>query len=236
MYYSINDNFNRINSTLNNIRQTQNLILDQLHELNTNTNSNNTLGSGLTGFSNSHLRNRYPTTPRTFTPQYFTPYTPPTTPPTNFNTPTSTTSVPTTTSFHPPTVAPTTSNNSNRQTSIEISMVDPRNPEHSILSNLFGNLLNPTTETNELTFNDIITNTEIDLNVSNTNEMCSICRLNIEENNIVRKIQKCKHVFHQACLDNWLKNHTTCPNCRQDIRITEPTETTETTENNDTNL
>lgn len=233
MYYSINDNFNRINSTLNNIRQTQNLILDQLYELNTNTNTNTTFGSGLTSF-NSHLRNRYPTTPRTFTPQYFTPYIPPTTPPTNFNSPTSTTSVPTTsTVFPPPTVAPTNSNNSNRQTSIEISMVDPRNPEHSILSNLFGNILNQQNETNELSFNDIITNTEIDLNVSNTNEMCSICRLNIEENNIVRKIKKCNHVFHQVCLDNWLKNHTTCPNCRQDVRITE---TPETTGNNDTNL
>ncbi len=43
---------------------------------------------------------------------------------------------------------------------------------------------------------------------------CPIC-LESEESNIVRL--RCGHVFHQACIEGWLTNHETCPNCRADV-------------------
>ena len=27
----------------------------------------------------------------------------------------------------------------------------------------------------------------------------------------------CRHVFHQKCLEPWLKKSTVCPNCRRDV-------------------
>ena len=197
MYLSISENFNRQYSVLNNIRQTQSLILDQLYDL------NNTIGTNRSNLITRRQQFHTPLPTQTFQPRTTYPTTQP--PPQSR-----------TTDSQPP-----QQSLNDRAANIEISFIDPRNPEQGILNNIFNNLLNPTSESNLLTFNDIITNTEIDLNTSNTNEMCSICRLNIEENNIVRKIKKCNHSFHQSCLDNWLKNHATCPNCRQDIRINE---------------
>ena len=47
---------------------------------------------------------------------------------------------------------------------------------------------------------------------------CSICLENIEDNQIIREITKCKHIFHVDCADKWFENNIKCPNCRQDIR------------------
>lgn len=49
---------------------------------------------------------------------------------------------------------------------------------------------------------------------------CSVCRDNIEEGAHCRKINGCGHYFHHGCLDTWLTNHHTCPNCRADLRET----------------
>jgi len=198
-------------SMLHNVRQTQNLILDQVYEMNMN-NMNRNRRPRTTTIPTTNSTNLQ--TPFSFIPSMPTPIPTQSTTPLFNNT-------------------NSNSNDQNREANIEISFIDPRNPDHGMLSNIFSNLLNSQTESNTLSFNDIISNTEIDLNISDTNDMCSICRLNIESNNITRKIKKCNHTFHHTCLDTWLKNHTTCPNCRQDIRITE----TETQSNPDnTNL
>lgn len=39
------------------------------------------------------------------------------------------------------------------------------------------------------------------------------CLDNFEVGQQLRRLP-CQHVFHQACIDTWLSNHTTCPNCR----------------------
>ena len=49
---------------------------------------------------------------------------------------------------------------------------------------------------------------------------CSICLefLDLESNvNIART--SCDHTFHLSCLSNWLKNHQTCPICRESVYI-----------------
>ena len=62
----------------------------------------------------------------------------------------------------------------------------------------------------------------------NDNQLCSICRCNIESGQIRRTINHCGHRFHQECIDLWLSNHNTCPMCRHDL--------TSPLENDDTEL
>lgn len=62
---------------------------------------------------------------------------------------------------------------------------------------------------------------------------CSVCQNNIEEGAHCRKVNGCNHHFHHNCLDTWLTNHSTCPNCRADLRDNDSS-TTETENNTDT--
>ena len=49
-------------------------------------------------------------------------------------------------------------------------------------------------------------------------KICVICRGNIDNNCVVRRINKCNHFFHAECADTWFQDNITCPHCRQDIR------------------
>jgi hypothetical protein len=44
---------------------------------------------------------------------------------------------------------------------------------------------------------------------------CSICNEPLTD---AVAFKLCKHPFHKECIDEWLKNHTTCPNCRKDYK------------------
>lgn len=62
---------------------------------------------------------------------------------------------------------------------------------------------------------------------------CSICLGNMDNvchpneiselnnSNESCKTMSCNHTFHTNCIDEWLKNNTTCPNCRFTIKIIE---------------
>ncbi len=45
-------------------------------------------------------------------------------------------------------------------------------------------------------------------------EECSVC---YEENNKECVVLRCKHIYHKDCIDKWLKEHTTCPQCRYEL-------------------
>ncbi|XP_040995086.1 RING-H2 finger protein ATL57-like isoform X2 [Juglans microcarpa x Juglans regia] len=47
---------------------------------------------------------------------------------------------------------------------------------------------------------------------------CAICLGEFEENEAIKEIPFCKHVFHPHCIDRWLYSHVTCPVCRS-IRL-----------------
>jgi len=47
--------------------------------------------------------------------------------------------------------------------------------------------------------------------------ICSICRSDLAEGEVVRKIRRCHHIFHQRCIDDWLAINTTCPMCRTSL-------------------
>ncbi|TKY61470.1 E3 ubiquitin-protein ligase ATL6 [Spatholobus suberectus] len=46
---------------------------------------------------------------------------------------------------------------------------------------------------------------------------CAVCLCEFEEAETLRLIPKCDHVFHPACIDEWLGSHTTCPVCRANL-------------------
>ncbi|XP_024987897.1 RING-H2 finger protein ATL52-like [Cynara cardunculus var. scolymus] len=43
---------------------------------------------------------------------------------------------------------------------------------------------------------------------------CVVCLGKFEENEEVRIMPECAHVFHVSCIDMWLFSHTNCPLCR----------------------
>ncbi|CAN1232814.1 E3 ubiquitin-protein ligase ATL6 [Linum perenne] len=46
---------------------------------------------------------------------------------------------------------------------------------------------------------------------------CAVCLNEFEDDETLRLIPKCDHVFHPECIDAWLESHTTCPVCRADL-------------------
>ncbi|CAI9288755.1 unnamed protein product [Lactuca saligna] len=46
---------------------------------------------------------------------------------------------------------------------------------------------------------------------------CAICLCEFENDNVLRLLTKCYHVFHQNCIDLWLESHKSCPFCRRGL-------------------
>jgi E3 ubiquitin-protein ligase ATL10/75/76/77/78 len=44
---------------------------------------------------------------------------------------------------------------------------------------------------------------------------CMICLSEFAKGEKVRILPKCNHGFHVRCVDRWLKEHSSCPKCRQ---------------------
>lgn len=49
-----------------------------------------------------------------------------------------------------------------------------------------------------------------------TGEECPICTEDILLRDLA-KLDPCNHEFHQECINQWLEDHSTCPNCRADV-------------------
>ncbi|XP_010541772.1 PREDICTED: E3 ubiquitin-protein ligase ATL4-like [Tarenaya hassleriana] len=53
-------------------------------------------------------------------------------------------------------------------------------------------------------------------------DTCAVCLVNLGDQDEVRELRNCCHVFHRECIDRWLDydheggddNHRTCPMCR----------------------
>ncbi|KAL0387556.1 UNVERIFIED_CONTAM: E3 ubiquitin-protein ligase ATL6 [Sesamum radiatum] len=71
---------------------------------------------------------------------------------------------------------------------------------------------------------------------------CAVCLNEFEEEETLRLLPKCDHVFHPDCIDAWLESHVTCPVCRADlaaqagdeqpVQVPEPTGNNEETDDN----
>lgn len=55
-------------------------------------------------------------------------------------------------------------------------------------------------------------------NDGNEATICSICRGDIENGDIIRTINTCNHSFHQTCIDKWFEDKNTCPVCRCNLQ------------------
>ncbi|KAJ4701395.1 putative Ring finger protein [Melia azedarach] len=53
---------------------------------------------------------------------------------------------------------------------------------------------------------------------------CAVCLNEFEDEETLRLIPKCSHVFHTNCIDAWLASHNTCPVCRANL-VPQPGET-----------
>jgi len=47
---------------------------------------------------------------------------------------------------------------------------------------------------------------------------CSVCLLVCEQSQRVLKPADCDHCFHADCLTPWIREHSTCPNCRGEMQ------------------
>ncbi|CBI19213.3 unnamed protein product, partial [Vitis vinifera] len=46
---------------------------------------------------------------------------------------------------------------------------------------------------------------------------CAVCLNEFEDDETLRLLPKCNHVFHSDCIDLWLASHVTCPVCRANL-------------------
>ncbi|KAI3507798.1 hypothetical protein L2E82_20615 [Cichorium intybus] len=46
---------------------------------------------------------------------------------------------------------------------------------------------------------------------------CPICLGEYEDDEWVKTIPNCSHMFHISCIDTWFQTHSSCPLCRSDV-------------------
>ncbi|KAK9691865.1 hypothetical protein RND81_09G225200 [Saponaria officinalis] len=47
--------------------------------------------------------------------------------------------------------------------------------------------------------------------------VCAICQSKFRDDQMLRLLPYCDHLFHLDCIDEWLTCHSTCPCCRDDL-------------------
>lgn len=57
--------------------------------------------------------------------------------------------------------------------------------------------------------------TDFECRYENDRDTCSVCFEKFIDSDICREL-KCKHLYHQICIDKWLNEHITCPVCREE--------------------
>ena len=53
--------------------------------------------------------------------------------------------------------------------------------------------------------------------ISTSSAICSICLDDYSDPEIKLNKLPCNHVFHKDCVQEWLKDNDTCPDCRTEI-------------------
>lgn len=58
------------------------------------------------------------------------------------------------------------------------------------------------------------------LKVGKEDMECAVCLESFEDDESLRLLPKCSHVFHTECIDEWFLSHSTCPLCRTSLKPT----------------
>lgn len=70
---------------------------------------------------------------------------------------------------------------------------------------------------NRATLNTVFSNI-----ISPVNATCPISRDEFDDNSEITMIRGCNHVFNRVSLREWFVHHSTCPMCRCDVRLYDP--------------
>ncbi|KAH9450776.1 hypothetical protein Pst134EB_018291 [Puccinia striiformis f. sp. tritici] len=68
-----------------------------------------------------------------------------------------------------------------------------------------------------------------DRETEDLDEMCAVCLAEYERGEQLLQLEKCQHLFHQPCIEEWLKFRGTCPMCRSALLYSEPNLSTQET-------
>ena len=117
----------------------------------------------------------------------------------------------------------------NNSTNTNTPNLNNRNSIDNLLNNLIPDLIEVSiidsngrpVRPNRTSLENLRLNTTIEVIEEDNDSMCTICRNNFSEGDVVRKITSCNHMFHINCIDQWFEEHTTCPTCRTNIGIRE---------------
>lgn len=54
--------------------------------------------------------------------------------------------------------------------------------------------------------------------LTSSQNICAICQEHMLPNQTIRRLNQCRHLFHNSCIMTSFETSVRCPNCRQDIR------------------
>ncbi len=94
-----------------------------------------------------------------------------------------------------------------------ISEIKTQGENQVIIDNICNDYIKRLNSTNKLN-NFKKTHTYKKITHLDSSEHCSICIDKLEPGKYKRELL-CNHTFHKICIDNWLKEHETCPTCRR---------------------
>lgn len=46
---------------------------------------------------------------------------------------------------------------------------------------------------------------------------CAVCLGEVQRGEVVKQLPACAHLFHEGCIEAWLRSHGTCPVCRSPV-------------------
>ncbi|KAL3108209.1 hypothetical protein niasHT_018617 [Heterodera trifolii] len=77
----------------------------------------------------------------------------------------------------------------------------------------------PTQMQSALAAFETLTSIPYEANANEEENSCAICLDPIENGTMVKPLP-CKHIFHNKCIYSWIKQHITCPMCRDALSMT----------------